>query len=56
MSKITKPNVTREKLLNSLLYEKCARKTKVKVTTGVNFTNILQAAFTLKDPKSKKRH
>jgi len=32
--KITKPNVIREKLLNSLLYEKRARKMLMKSTPG----------------------
>jgi len=32
--KITKPNITREKLLNLLLYKKHARKMLMKLTTG----------------------
>jgi len=28
----------------------------VKLTTGVNFTNIIRAAFALEDPKRAKRH
>jgi hypothetical protein len=43
--KITKPNVTREKLLNFLAYEKCVHKMLMKLTPAVNFTNILGAAF-----------
>jgi len=34
--------------------EKAARKMLVKSTPGVNFTNILRAAFTTADPKSAK--
>jgi len=35
----------------------CAHKRMLmKLTPGVNFTNILRAAFALKDPKSTKRH
>jgi len=40
-------------LLGSTL-PKAAHKTLVKLATGVNFINILQAAFTHADPKSKK--
>jgi len=29
-------------------YEKCGQKTLMKLTAGVNFTNILQAAFSHK--------
>jgi len=36
MSKITKPNVTREKLLNSISYEKLAHKKLIKLTPGDN--------------------
>ncbi len=43
--KITKPNITRERLLNLLLYKKLAHKTFMKMTTGVNFINILSALF-----------
>jgi len=32
--KITKPNVTLEKLLNLLLHEKCARKMLMELTQG----------------------
>jgi len=35
---------------------KAAHKMLVNLTTGVNFTNILRAAFTLVGPKSAKRH
>jgi len=38
-------HVTREKLLKRLLYEKCAHKMLMKLTTIINFTNILRAAF-----------
>jgi len=34
---------------------KGARKTLVKLTPGVNFTNILRKAFMRKDPKSAKK-
>jgi len=35
---------------------KAARKMLMKMATVVNFTNVLQAAFTQADPKSTKRH
>jgi len=35
---------------------KCACKMLMKLTTGVNFINILCPAFTLADPKSAKRY
>ncbi len=41
--------------LNELMYEKHTSKTSMKVTPRVDFTNILQAAFTLADPKSAKK-
>jgi hypothetical protein len=41
---------------NMLSYKKCAHKMLMKLTPGVDFTNVLQAAFTLADPKSAKRH
>jgi hypothetical protein len=44
-----------EKLLNSLSYEKCECKMLMKLTPGVDFTNILCAAFTSKDPNEQKR-
>jgi len=53
--KITKLNVTREKLLNLLSYEKCSNKMLMKLTPGVNFINILNAASMFKDPKSAKK-
>ena len=34
---------------------KAARKTLMKSTPGVNFINVLQAAFVLADPKSVKK-
>jgi len=37
-----------------ILYEKFARKTLMKLTLGVNFTNVLWAACTLEDPKNVK--
>jgi len=36
------------------LYKKFARKTLMKLTSGVNLTNILRAAFTHADPESAK--
>ena len=47
--------VSTEKLQKTLLYEKAGRKMLVKLTPGVNSTNILQAAFTRADPKSAKK-
>ena len=38
-----------------LSYIKAGRKMLVKLTPGVNFTNVLQAAFTLADPESTKK-
>jgi len=38
----------------ALLYEKRSHKILIKFTKGVDFTNILQAAFTPTDPKSAK--
>jgi hypothetical protein len=32
--KITKPNITKEKLLNLISYKKCARKMWMKLTPG----------------------
>jgi len=37
--------VTREKLPETLSYKKSTSKMLMKFTTGINFTNILQAAF-----------
>jgi len=37
-----------------LLYKKARVKTLMKLTPGVNFTNILSKAFTHADPKSTK--
>ncbi len=34
---------------------KAVRRTLMKLTTGVNFTNVLLAGFALTDPKSAKR-
>jgi len=36
--------------------KKIVRLMLMKLTTGVDFTNILQAAFVLKDPNKTKRH
>jgi len=47
---------TREKLYKTLLYKKGENKLLMKLTPGANITNILQAALTLKDPKSAIRH
>jgi len=52
--KALKPKKSREKLLGALLYKKRPRKTLMKLMAGVNFTNILQAAFSHADPKRKK--
>jgi len=49
--KITTPNITEEKQLNSLSYEKCVRKNGkmlVKLTKGVNFTNVFEQLFRMK--------
>jgi len=43
--KITKPNVTREKLHKTHSYEKGGCKMLMKLTPIVNFINILQTAF-----------
>ncbi len=48
-------NVTREKLLNRHLYKKFVREMLMKLTPGVDFTNILCAAFRHTDPKSAKK-
>jgi hypothetical protein len=40
--------------LNELSYEKCARKTLMKLSPGVNVINVLLAAFTHADTKSRK--
>jgi len=37
-------------------YEKCTRKTLMKLTPGLNFINVLCTAFTPADPKSIKRY
>ncbi len=42
-------NVTREKLFKALSYKKCVCKMLMKLTTGVNFTITLWAAFCTKD-------
>jgi len=44
-----------KKLLKQCSYVKRARFTLMKLTAGVNFMNVLQAAFVHKDPKSAKR-
>jgi len=49
-------HVTRENLPKRCSYEKCACKTLMKLTPGVNFINILRAAFAPVDPKSVKRY
>jgi hypothetical protein len=54
--KITKPNATREKLPKRLTYKKGKHKMLMNLTPGVNFTNVLCAAFTLVDPESVKRY
>jgi len=46
LQKITKPNLMREKLRKTLSNKKAAHKLLVKLTPWVNFTNVLQAAFT----------
>jgi len=43
---------SRKKLYKSLSYKKAGHKMLVKLTPGVDFTNILPAAFTNADPKS----
>jgi len=43
--KLQSQTVTREKLRKILLFEKCARQMLMKLTPGVDFINILQAAF-----------
>jgi len=48
-------HVTREKLPKWHLYKKFVRKMLMKLTIGVNFTNVLQAALSGTDPKSAKR-
>jgi hypothetical protein len=43
---VTRPNLTREKLLNSLSYEKCVCKMLRKLTPGVNPTkDCLSSSF-----------
>jgi hypothetical protein len=37
------------------LYEKFARSMLMKLTPGINFINVLQAAFTRADPESLKK-
>ncbi len=44
----TKPKWTREKLRESLWYEKRARKMMMKLTPGVNFINIKSTNFSFK--------
>ena len=46
----------REKLSKTLLYKKGKHMMLMKLTPWANISNILQAAFTLKDPKSVIRH
>ncbi len=56
LPKNSKPKWTREKLCEALLYEKHAYKMLMKLTPGVNFTNMLMYSFfTRADPKSIKR-
>jgi len=43
--KITKPKCNREKLCKALLYKKHEGKMLMKLAPGVNFINVLQAAF-----------
>jgi len=45
------PNV-----LLDVRWVKAWRKLLMKLTRGVDFSNVFQAAFMLKDPKSNKRH
>jgi len=45
--KITKPNITREKLLNLLTYEKCACKMLMKLTPDLPFTQIKVGRFAI---------
>jgi len=45
ISKAQSQSAIREKVQNLLSYKKRARKMLVKLTPGVNVTNILQAAF-----------
>ncbi len=52
--KIHSQNITREKLREALWYKKFLGKMFMMFSPGVNFTNILRAAFTLVDPKSVK--
>ena len=51
--KITKPNITREMLLNSLLYEKCAGKMMMKLTPDVCLVHCI---FCLLWPNPEQRH
>jgi hypothetical protein len=44
-NKIQGQNVTRENLRKALFYEKFVRKMLMKLTTGVNFVNILRGDF-----------
>jgi len=48
-------HLNREKLLKQFLYEKCVQKMLMKLTPGVNFINVLRAAFLKSDPKSAKK-
>ncbi len=43
-----KPNITRKKLLKRRSYKKRGRKTLMKLTSGVNFINILRASICTK--------
>jgi len=52
--KLQSQSVARKKLLKALLYEKGESKMLMKWIPGVNFTNILGAAFMYADSKSAK--
>jgi len=53
--KLQSQTVIREKLRKAPSYKKGMCKMIVKLTTGVNFINVLHAAFTHPDPKSAKK-
>jgi len=54
--KFQSQTVSSEKLCKTILYKKAGQKILVKLTLGVHFTNIIQAVFTLADPKSTQSH
>ncbi len=49
-------NVTRKSCRNAICTKNSYVKMLMKLTIGVNFTNILRTALTLVDPKSVKRY